>query len=37
MPSPSGVAFSFSRKSANSETWNALIFAIFAIFSGSLP
>ena len=34
MPSPSGVAFSFSRNSANSDTWNALIFAIFAIFSG---
>ena len=25
MPSPSGVAFSFARNSANSETWNALI------------
>ena len=37
VPVPSGVAFSFSRKYANSETWKALIFCIFAIFSGSLP
>ena len=37
VPLPSGVAFSFSRKYANSDTWNALIFATFASFSGSLP
>ena len=32
VPSPSGVAFSFCRKYANSDTWNALIFATFASF-----
>ena len=36
-PSPSGVAFIFSRNSANSDTWNALILEIFSTFSGSLP
>jgi len=32
-----GVAFILWRNSANSDTWNVLIFAIFAICSGTLP
>ena len=36
-PFPSAVDCNFSKNSANSETWNCLILATFAIFSGSLP
>src|SRR5262245_26972505 len=36
-PLPSLVALSLPRNSANSETWNWLIFASLAIFAGSLP
>jgi len=34
---PSFVAFNFPRNSANSDTWNVLIFDMRSILAGSLP